>query len=86
MKKLLSIAMCVIMALALITPAFAGDVDVSRPEKAHMAFNEDGKFTILQVSDIQDDALLSGLAKKSIINAVEVSKPDISNDFREEHS
>ncbi len=77
MKKLLSIAMCVIMALTLITPAFAGDVDVSRPEKAHMAFNEDGKFTILQVSDIQDDALLSGLAKKSIINAVEVSKPDI---------
>ena len=77
MKKLFSLVMCLIMALTLITPAFAGDVDVSRPEKAHISFNEDGKFTILQVSDIQDDALLSNLSKKAIIKAVEASKPDI---------
>ena len=77
MKTIIALFMSVIMTAAFIVPGFAADVDVSRPEKAHLAFGEDGKFTILQVADIQDDALLSSLAKAAIKNAVEESKPDL---------
>ena len=77
MKKITALFMSAVMALMFILPCFAADVDVSRPAKAHLAFGEDGKFTILQVADIQDDALLSNLAKQSIRNAVERSKPDL---------
>lgn len=77
MKKALALVLSIIMTFSLLIPSFAADVDVSRPQKAHLAFNKEGKFTILQVADIQDDALLSTLAKESIKNAVAVSKPDL---------
>ncbi len=77
MKKIIALLMSAVMALTFILPCFAADVDVSRPAKAHLAFGDDGKFTILQVADIQDDAMLSGLAKGAIRQAVEVSKPDL---------
>ena len=77
MKKLISLVLCALMFTALVMPGFAAEVDVSRPEKAHLAFNEDGKFTILQVADIQDDAFLSYLCKRAIVNAVEQTKPDL---------
>lgn len=77
MKKIIALFMSALMSVMFILPCFAADVDVSRPEKAHLAFGEDGKFTILQVADIQDDALLSNLAVAAIKNAVEESKPDL---------
>lgn len=77
MKKFISLLLTIIMTFSLIIPSFAVEVDVSRPEKAHLAFNDDGKFTILQVADIQDDAILSTLAKKAIKAAVAESNPDL---------
>ncbi|MBR0112615.1 MAG: metallophosphoesterase [Clostridia bacterium] len=77
MKKIISLFLSAVMAFSLMFTVFAADVDVSRPEKAHLAFGEDGKFTILQVADIQDDAMLSNLAKQSIKNAVKESNPDL---------
>ncbi len=77
MKKTIALFMSLILTFAFILPCFAADIDVSRPENAHLAFGEDGKFTILQVADIQDDALLSNLAVSAIKNAVEKSKPDL---------
>ena len=64
------------MAAALMAPAMAA-VDVSRPEKAHVCFGRDGKFTILQIADIQDDAVLSELAKEAIRTMIETSQPDL---------
>lgn len=77
MKKVFALFMSIVLTFAFILPCFAAEVDVSRPEKAHLAFGEDGKFTILQVADIQDDALLSSLAVSAIKNAVEETKPDL---------
>ncbi len=77
MKKIISVMLAFVMAFAMLANAFASDVDVSRPEKAHISFNEDGKLTILQVADIQDNITLSNFTKRSIINAVEQSQPDL---------
>jgi hypothetical protein len=52
-------------------------VDLSRPEKAHVSFGEDGKLTILQVADIQDDAVLSTLIKRSLPLIIKKTQPDL---------
>ncbi|MCR5523901.1 MAG: metallophosphoesterase [Clostridia bacterium] len=77
MKKVIALLMSAITALMIILPGYAAEVDVSRPENAHLSFGDDGKFTILQVADIQDDAFLSNLTKKAIRAAVEKSEPDL---------
>ena len=76
-KKILAVALSVLMAAMLLIPAIAADVDVSRPTKAHIAFNEKGKLTILQIADIQDDGSLDPLAKRAIKLAVENVQPDL---------
>ena len=77
-KKILAVTLSVLMGALLVCPAFAaGDVDVSRPANAHVSFNADGKLTILQMADIQDDETLDPLCKKSLKRAIEVVKPDL---------
>ena len=76
-KKILAVALSLIMTAMLLLPVMAADVDVSRPAKAHVSFNKDGKLTILQVADIQDDGALDSLAKKAIKLAVEKAQPDL---------
>ena len=76
-KKILAVALSLIMTAMLLVPALAADVDVSRPAKAHISFNADGKLTILQIADIQDDGSLDPLAKRAIKLAVEAAKPDL---------
>ena len=83
MKKLLSVLLCGLLVFGLTVPSLAataddaGKVDVSRPEKAHLAFNEDGKFTILQIADIQDDAVLPLMCKELLKAAIEETQPDL---------
>ena len=78
-RKILSITLCLLLGALMLFPAFAAsaDVDVSRPAKAHVAFNSDGKLKILQVADVQDDATLDSLCKKSIKRAIETAEPDL---------
>lgn len=77
-KRILAVMLSIIMAALLLTPVMAAEeIDTSRPTKAHISFNEDGKFTILQVADIQDDGSLDPLAKSAIKLAVEKSNPDL---------
>ena len=78
-KKYLAVAVCLILGALLLIPAIASvaDVDVSRPANAHMAFNDEGKLTILQMADIQDDEVMDPLAKKSLKRAIEASDPDL---------
>ncbi len=77
MKKFFCVLLSLLMVFALLIPAGADEVDVSRPEKAHVSFNEEGKLTILQVADIQDDAVLSTTAKQLLKAAVEQTQPDL---------
>lgn len=77
-KKLLALALCLIMTAAMLIPALASsDVDVSRPADAKIAFNDEGKLTILQVADLQDDESLDPLAKQSLKRAIEKAKPNL---------
>ena len=77
-KRILAVMLSIIMAALLLTPVMAAEeIDTSRPTKAHISFNEDGKLTILQIADIQDDGSLDPLAKSAINLAVKKSNPDL---------
>ena len=76
MKKYLAIFMSLLLAALLAVPAIGADAHTAA-EKAHISFGEDGKLTILQVADIQDDAFLSYFCKRSIVYAVQEAQPDL---------
>ena len=76
MKKCLALCMSLLLTALLAVPAFGTDT-AAPAEKAHISFGEDGKLTILQVADIQDDAFLSYLCKRSIVYAVRQAQPDL---------
>ena len=76
MKKCLAIFMSLMLAALLAVPAFGTDAQTPA-EKAHIAFGEDGKLTILQVADVQDDAFLSYFCKRSIVYTVQQAQPDL---------
>ena len=78
MKKVIA----VLLSLLLVCGCFAAvagaadpenrvPADATRPEDAHVSFGEDGKLTILQVADIQDNAVLSTLVKRSLRLVIE---------------
>ena len=76
-RKILALTLCLLLLALTLLPAFAADVDVSRPANAHIAFNKEGKLTILQVADIQDDITLDPLCKLSIELAIAAARPDL---------
>ena len=79
LKKMLALTLSLLLGTLALSPAFAaaGDVDVSRPAAAHIAFNAGGNLKILQIADIQDDETLDLLCKKSLKLAVETEQPDL---------
>ena len=76
MKKCVALFLSMLLTALSVFSAFGADA-LAPAAKARLSFGEDGKFTILQVADIQDDAMLSNLAKQSIKNAVKESEPDL---------
>ncbi|MBR2731572.1 MAG: metallophosphoesterase [Clostridia bacterium] len=79
-KICVSLLLCGMLLFTCAAPAIAEDVNgggFDRPVNAHLTFNEDGEFTILQVADIQDGALLTTLAKETLRAAVEKTNPDL---------
>ena len=76
MKKTMAVFVSILMTVLLAVPAFGADARTPA-EKAHISFGEDGKLTILQVSDIQDDASMSYFCKRSIVYAVKAAQPDL---------
>lgn len=74
MKRIISL-LCILSLLCLMgsisayaeTPAYA----------RRLQFGSDGKFTILQLSDIQDNAMLHPVTKEIIVRSVETVKPDL---------
>ena len=69
--------LCVFLACAFVWacvfPAFAA----TPAENAHLHFNANGKFRILNISDIQDDETLDERVKTFIRQSVYASRPDL---------
>ena len=69
--------LCILLACALVLsaafPAFAG----TRAEDAHLHFNADGRFRILNISDIQDDESLDTRVQTFLRRAVITACPDL---------
>ena len=71
MKKTLSLILSIIMLATCFTTL------VYAKEDTTLKFNDDGKFTILNISDIQDGYPLNPIAKDYIIRTVDMVKPDL---------
>ena len=76
MKKCFALFLSLLLTVLLVVPAFGTDA-IAPAAKSRLCFDKDGKFTILQVADIQDDAFLSYFCKRSIVYAVQEAQPDL---------
>ncbi len=78
MKKMYKkvLALLIVMLMALAPMALALDAP-TRAEAAHLSFGADKKFTILQVTDIQDGPGLVGSTAKFLKKSLEDVKPDL---------
>ena len=74
MKKWIALLMSLLMTVLLTVPALGADAPA---DEQRLSFGADGKFTILQVADIQDNAVLSYCCKRSIVYAVREAQPDL---------
>lgn len=72
-RKTLCILFSLLLIAAAALPAFAG----TRAEDAHLHFDADGKFRILNFSDIQDNESLDSRVKEFIPRAVYAAQPDL---------
>lgn len=73
-KKLLSVFLAMIIVFGMAAPSASA---LTRPEAAHLSFNADGKFRILNFSDSQDGPELSWFTKNFMKKAVRKFKPDL---------
>lgn len=72
MKKVLSFLVAAVMLFS----TFAIGISAKKSDPS-LRFNEDGKFRILQIADLQDNAVLNPVAKDFIKAAIEREKPDL---------
>ena len=75
MKKIAVVLLSLIMLALMIAPASAAALTPA--EAAHLHVKEDGSFRVLNISDIQDDEMLSNLTARFIENSVEKYQPDV---------
>lgn len=73
MKKIISVLLAALLLFTLAVPAFAQDEGAD--EALH--FGEDGKFTILQLSDFQDRFIFRPLTKEFINYLLDTVNPDL---------
>ncbi len=73
MKKILCLLLTLVMILSSVT-FISSAVFENEPK---LQFGEDGKFTILQISDIQDTIIFRPLTKRFIIDLLDNVKPDL---------
>ncbi|MBQ6164874.1 MAG: metallophosphoesterase [Clostridia bacterium] len=74
-KKVLSAVLAVLIVLGAV-PALLSAAAPAASEK-DLKFNEDGKFKILQLADIQDNQTLSGITKAFIEQMIAEEQPDL---------
>ena len=75
MKKFLAVALSAVLLLLGALPAFSAAVTPA--EKAHLHFDSNGKFRILNLSDFQDDSNISTLTTEFVKKSVEKYQPDV---------
>ena len=75
MKKLTVIFICLALLAAALLPVNAATLTPAERECLH--FNEEGKFRILNFSDLQDDILLSNLTVEFVKQSVQKYQPDL---------
>ena len=74
MKKLSGKILSVILAAVFVMSVFSVSISA---ESGELKFGEDGKFTILQISDTQDDRYLAHELPGFIKKAIELANPDL---------
>lgn len=78
MKKKITAALSLLLVLSLVLSVNAFTINDRTPAyRAHLSFGADGKFTILQLSDIQDTAAMFPIVKDFIRNIVPATSPDL---------
>lgn len=73
MKKVLAVALAVMMAASFMVSAFAADIFGNTV----LRFNEDGKFTIMMFADSQDDETLEATTAQLMREALDAHNPDL---------
>ena len=73
-KKILAVLLTLIMVFGAAAPSASA---ITKPEEAHLSFNKDGRFRILNFSDSQDGPELSWFTKSFMKKAVKRYKPDL---------
>lgn len=74
MKKIISLVLSIIILAGCFT---ISGYAANKGEENTLRFNKDGKFTILNLSDIQDCYPIKTLSKKYIEDTVDMVKPDL---------
>ncbi|MBQ7541712.1 MAG: metallophosphoesterase [Clostridia bacterium] len=77
MKRCTALLLSLLLMLSAIVPTFGASASTAAKDKPRVAFGDDGKFTILQIADIQGGANLFYLCRRSILYAVQKAKPDL---------
>ena len=75
MKKILAIILALVSLVGI--TAMGASAQVEAQEKEPLKFGDDGKFKILQISDIQDRIIFRPLTKMFIEDLLEKEKPDL---------
>ena len=74
MKKLISLILCALMLVSCFSLSVCAE---NKGAEKNLQFNQDGKFTILNISDIQDGYPINPLTKDYIEKTVDKVKPDL---------
>ncbi len=72
LKRIISVALCALLLVAVFVPAFAADEDT-----AALKFGRNGKFKILQVADLQDSEMPYPAMIKALEKILDKSNPDL---------
>lgn len=72
-KKIIAILLATVMSVG----CFAAAVSAQTEKDRSLQFGEDGKFTVLHVTDIQDRHYMSSVAKKFLSDTIDRVQPDL---------
>lgn len=77
MKKILALILALITVFSLAAISTSATAEAESEVKDALAFNEDGKFKILQIADIQDRIIFRPLTKMFITDLLDKENPDL---------
>ena len=77
MKKKLSFIVSLTLVLALLAGSFSTSAFAKNSVDKTLKFGSDGKFTILQIADIQDRPVLKFLTRQYLTDVIKRVQPDL---------